>query len=313
MSMSEAQNPSTNPSEIEQPKKNRTPVFIIITILLLAAVIFFFYQNQKLEEESKRQQQEIATTILQMDSISTELDIRIQTIKELGGNIDTLEALKAELEADKKQLLVDAEYQRGRIERLNDRVDGYKELLLMKDEEIKELKVMNEQLTEENTTLKVEKNQLSDSIRRLEQNKQELAEKVATASRLEIGGMSINAISDRGKERDGGEYRNRHIEQLKIQFTVLENEIAPIEGKELLLRVVAPDGNVLFDVSRGSGSFTFENRELFYTAKQEILYDRNSQQVSFLYNKGSEYAIGQHKVEVYTDDYLMGKGNFVVK
>ncbi|MEQ9008364.1 MAG: hypothetical protein RLP12_10800 [Ekhidna sp.] len=125
--------------------------------------------------------------------------------------------------------------------------------------------------------------------------------------------MRINAINDNGKERDGGEYRNRHIEQLKIQFTVVENEIAPIEGKELLLRVIAPDGNVLFDVTRGSGSFTFEKREMFYTAKQEILYDRNNQLVTFLYTKGSDYAIGQHKVEVYTDDYLMGKGSFMVK
>ena len=311
--MSEAQNTSNHLPENEPAKKSRTPVFVIITILLLAAVIFFYYQKNQLEEENRRQQQEIASTILQLDSVSNELDIRIATILELGGDIDTLEALKAQLEADKKQLLVDAEYQRGRIRKLNDRVDGYKELLLMKDEEIEELRVMNEQLTEENTTLKVEKNQLSDSIRRLEKNKQELADKVATASQLEISGMIINAINDRGKERDGGEYRNRHIEQLKIQFTVVENEIAPIEGKDLLLRIIAPDGNVLFDVSRGSGSFTFENRELFFTANQEILYDRNSQLVTFMYDKGSEYAIGQHMVEVYTDDYLMGQGSFIVK
>ena len=311
--MSEEQKSSEQLPEYLQPKKNRTPVFIIITALLLVAVIFFYYQGQKLEEENKRQQQEIATTVLQLDSISNELEIRIQTIQELGGDIDTLEALKEQLEADKKQLLTDAEYQRGRISRLNDRVDGYKELLLLKDEEIKELSIINEQLTEENTTLKVEKNQLNQSIQQLEKNKEELAQKVAVASRLEISGIQINAINDRGKEREGGEYRNRHIEQLKIQFTVLENEIAPIEGKELLLRVIAPDGNVLFDVSRGSGSFTFENRELFYSAKQDILYDRSSQQISFLYDKGSEYAIGEHQVEVYTDDYLMGSGSFIVK
>lgn len=312
--MSEGQASSEKQQPLEpQKKSSRTPVFIIITILLLVAVVFFFYQNRQLQEETKRQQREIASKVLELDSISNELDVRIQTIQELGGDIDTLEALKAQLEADKKQLLVDAEYTRGRIQRLNNRVDGYKELLLQKDEEIEELKVLNVQLTEENTSLKVEKNILNDSIRRLEQNKLELAQKVATASRLEISEMEVIAINDRGKEKAGGEYRNRHIEQLKIQFTVLENEIAPIEGKELLLRVIAPDGNVLFDVSRGSGSFTFESRELFYTAKQEILYDRNNQEVSFLYNKGSEYAIGQHKVEVYTDDYLMGQGTFVVK
>ena len=116
----------------------------------------------------------------------------------------------------------------------------------------------------------------------------------------------------KGRERED-EFRNRHINSLKIQFTVLDNEIAPIEGKDLLLRITAPDGNVLFDVTRGSGSFTFEGRDLFYTATQEILYDRNRQLVTFIYDKGSDYSVGQHKVEVYTDQYLMGTGTFMVK
>ena len=307
------ENNSQKEPDYLKPSKNRTPVFIIITFLLLVAVVFFYYRTTQLEEEKKRQQQEINSTYLKLDSVSNELDLRIETIKELGGEVDTLEALKAQLEADKKQLLVDAEYQQGRIKKLNNRVAGYKELLLIKDEEIEQLKVLNEELTEENTTLKVEKEQLNQTVQELEKNKEELTSKVAYASRLEIDDMQVIAINDRGKERKGGEYRNRHIEQLKIQFTVLENEIAPIEGKDLLLRVVAPDGNVLFDVTRGSGSFTYENREMFYTAKQEILYDRSSQQVSFLYTKGSEYAVGQHNIEVYTDDYLMGKGSFMVK
>lgn len=310
--MDEKNTPENQPAYME-PKKNRTPLFIVVTFLLLAAVVFFYYQNQQLQDEKERQFQEILLTQAKLDSIGDELDQRIQTIKELGGEVDTLEAIKAQLEADKKQLLVDAEYQRSRITRLNNRVDGYKELLVLKDEEIKQLKVLNEQLAEENTTLKVEKNQLNEAVQQLEENKKELASKVAYASRLQIEGMIVNAINDNGRERDGGEYRNRHIEQLKIQFTVVENEIAPIEGKDLLLRIIAPDGNVLFDVTRGSGSFTFENRELFYTAKQEILYDRNSQLITFLYVKGSDYAVGQHKVEVYTDDYLMGKGSFMIK
>ncbi|MEO9484944.1 MAG: chromosome segregation protein SMC [Ekhidna sp.] len=310
--MDEKKTPENQPAYME-PKKNRTPVFIIVTFLLLAAVVFFYYQNQQLEDEKERQFQEILLTQSRLDSIGDELDLRIQTIKELGGEVDTLESIKAQLEADKKQLLVDAQYQRGRITKLNNRVAGYKELLVLKDEEIEQLKVLNEQLSEENTTLKVEKDQLNQAVQELEENKKELASKVAYASRLQIEGMQVNAINDNGKERDGGEYRNRHIEQLKIQFTVVENEIAPIEGKDLLLRVIAPDGNVLFDVTKGSGSFTFENREMFYTAKQEILYDRNNQLVTFLYIKGSDYAIGQHKVEVYTDDYLMGKGSFMVK
>lgn len=299
--------------EYMQPKRNYVPLFMVITFLLLAAVVFFFMQNKGLEEDNAVQLEEILETQSQLDSIANQLTLKIEEIRELGGQVDTLESLKAQLEEDKAALRNTAKNQRSEINRLNNRVSGYKELLLIKDEEIAQLKVLNEQLAEENTTLKVEKNELNQTVQQLEQNKKELASKVAYASRLQIQDMRINAINSSGREREGGEYRNRHIQQLKIQFTVVENEIAPIEGKDLLLRVIAPDGNVLFDVTRGSGSFTFEGRELFYTASQEILYDRNSQQVTFLYTKGTDYAVGQHKVEIYTDDYLMGKGSFMVK
>lgn len=70
---------------------------------------------------------------------------------------------------------------------------------------------------------------------------------------------------------------------------------------------------MIFDVASGSGTFMFENRESFYTAKKEILYDRNTQSLTYLYQKGSDYAVGSYKVEVYTEDYKMGEGNFIVK
>ncbi len=304
---------SNEPQKSAETKSiTRTHILIVALVLLFSVLVFFFWQNKQLEAERQRQQQEISETYLKLDSVSAELDIRIETIRDLGGEIDTLEALKAQLETDKKNLLTTQRNQRTRISQLNERVSGYRELLLLKDQEIEELKVLNTQLVEENTTLKVEKNQLNESINRLQQDTEELQGKVATASRLQIQGLSVYAVNASGREREG-EFRNRHVDNLKIQFTVMDNEIAPIEGKELLLRITAPDGNVLFDVSRGSGSFTFDGRELFYTAKQEILYDKTSQLVTYLYDKGSDYSVGQHKVEVYTDDYLMGTGVFMVK
>ncbi len=296
----------------KEPGKNRLPIFLGIAAVLAIVLIFFFIQNKNLKEEVKTTQAELNQAVLQLDSIGSELDKQILEIQRLGGNIDTLLVVKAELEQEKKKLLTTNQANRNMIRSLADKVDGYQELLIMKDQEIVQLKKQNEVLLTENTTLKTEKNQLSDSISTLAQNRNELSEQVAIASQLKVTGMKIFAVNSNGKERDT-EFRNRHIENIKIEFTISENKVAPIEGKELLIRVIAPDNNVLFDVTRGSGSFNFEGREMFYTAKKEVLYDRNSQQVTLLYNKGSEYDLGKHTVEVYTDDYLMGKGSFVVK
>jgi len=195
---------------------------------------------------------------------------------------------------------------------LKDKVDGYQELLILKDAEIEQLKKQNDMLYTENNTLKTEKNQLQDTISNIKQTREKLSEQVAIASQLKVSGMKIVAINESGKEKEV-EFRNRNITNIRIDFTVEENKVAPIEGKQLLIRVIGPDNNVLFDVTRGSGSFNFDGREMFYTAKKEILYDRTQQKVSLLYNKGSEYALGKHTVEVYTDSYRMGVGSFVVK
>jgi hypothetical protein len=302
---------------IQQPTQkssnnNLLAILIVIGFVLIGVVIYFFYQNQKLVEQNIIQNEEMNDTLLKLDSISNELNKKILTISQLGGEIDTLLKVQAQLEADKKDLITQRNSERNYSHNLKNRVDGYKELLLMKDQEIVELKKLAEKLMTENTELKEEKQVLNKSIENINQEKEQLKEKVAVASKLRIEGLKVFAVNSSGKEREGV-FKNRHVEQLKITFTVSENKVAPTEGKELLIRIVAPDGNVLFDVARGSGSFTFDGRELFFTQKQEILYDKKSQGVTLYYKKGSEYAEGKHQVEVYTDAYLMGKGTFEVE
>jgi hypothetical protein len=80
-----------------------------------------------------------------------------------------------------------------------------------------------------------------------------------------------------------------------------------------MIRIIDENNQVLFDVARGSGTFLIENKEEFYTASQDILFDNTKQKLTYLYEKGSEYASGTYKLEVYTDNYFMGSGEFVVK
>ncbi len=292
--------------------QNRKIIIGAIIFVLLALATFFIIRSVQVSAERDARERELNAAVLQLDSISNELEKQIITIEELGGEIDTLMGIRAQLEEEKKNLLDLDQRRRTNIAQLRDKVSGYEELLLMKDEEIKQLKALNDELLTENTDLKNEKNELNQTLQSINEERAELEEQVQIAGRLSVEGLRVFGVNERGRERES-EFRNRHVDQLKITFFVAENAIAPIEGKELLVRIIAPDGNVLFDVSRGSGSFFLDGRELFYTTQKEILYDRNRQEVTLLYQKGSEYAIGQHQVEVYTDEYLMGKGFFTVK
>jgi chromosome segregation ATPase len=296
------------------PKRNNRSTyfiaFLIIVIIVQWGKIYFDSQEQ---QETKTQlastEEELASTMQRLTEIKTELDEKIAEIQKLGGDITELQKAKEEVQ---KQLASKTKATGKLITELRSKVEGYEELLKLKDEEIEKLKSVNKELLTENSSLKTEKNQLGDSINKLEQKKTELESKVTLASQLKAENFKIVALNDRNKERESP-FKARQIAKLKIDFTLAENKVAAIEGKKIMIRVVDQNGQVLFDVARGSGTFIFNSKEEFYTAAQEILFDNSKQRLSFLYDKGSEYADGNYVLEVYTDDYLMGKGSFEVK
>ncbi len=294
-------------------KSNRSSVIIFILVLIIIGQwvkIYVDYRDkQNISETLVEKTEELDNTLVRLNEIQAELDEKIATITKLGGDITELEKAKAEIQ---KELSRTRTRNAKAIAELKDRVEGYEELLTLKDQEIERLKEVNKELFSENRSLKTKQNVLNDSINRLAKNKKELADKVTLASRLEAENLSVVALNNRGKERTSP-FRSKQLEKLKIEFNIAKNDVAPIEGKKIMIRVLDENDQVIFDVSRGSGTFMLNGRETFYTAQQEILFDNTRQKLSFLYEKGSEYAAGNYRVEVFTEGYLMGAAAFEVK
>jgi len=297
------------------PEKKSNKYAIVIALLAIVIIIqgikiyLDSQEKQQVKEELTSTEAELATTMQRMNEIKTELDQKIAEIQKLGGDISELQKAKLEIEEELKR----NKRANGKIiKELKDKVEGYEQLLLAKDEEIERLKTVNKELLTENVDLKTQKNVLGDSINKLSQTKEELATKVAIASQLKAENFRIVAVNERGKERESP-FRKSQAAKLKVEFNIAENKVAPIEGKKIMIRVVDENGLVLFDVARGSGTFMLNGKEEFYSAAQEILFDNTRQRLTFLYEKGSEYAAGDYLLEVYTDDYLMGSGRFSVK
>ena len=74
-----------------------------------------------------------------------------------------------------------------------------------------------------------------------------------------------------------------------------------------------PSGQVLYDISRGSGSFTFEKREMFYSIKDEILIDRSEMKYDLEYFKSEDLEKGTYEVIIYTNNYEIGRSEFIIK
>ncbi len=303
----------TTPSPLPEKKSNKTAIIIAllsIIVLIQSIKIYLDYKDKvEIKEQKATVEEELGTTMQRLTEIKTELDQKIVEIQKLGGDISDLQKAKAEVESQLKRNVTRS---RKEIEELKGKVEGYEELLLLKDDEIEKLKSVNKVLYSENKTLKTEKNQLNDSINSLAKNKDELATKVAIASQLKAENVAVMAVNSKGKERESP-FKNRQLEKLKVEFNLAENKVAPIEGKKIMIRVIDENVQVIFDVARGSGTFILNGKEEFFTASQEILFDNTRQKLTYVYEKGSEYPSGNYRVEIYSEGYLMGSSQFIVK
>ena len=153
-------------------------ILTLTIILAIGGLIFFIYKNNESEKIRIQQEIELDNVYLELDSVSIVLGEKILTISQLGGDIDSLIILKESIEEEKKAFRSRAYAQ---INRLQGKVDGYKELLLAQDEEIERLKKVNEQLFEENKEQKIEINNLNSTISNINQSNKNLEEKIKEA------------------------------------------------------------------------------------------------------------------------------------
>lgn len=298
-----------------EPKKSSNRSSIIIAILLVIVLvqsikIFLDYKEKvEVKEELATTSEDLATTMQRLNDVKIELDQKIAEIAKLGGDVTELEKAKAEVMAELKRSNTRST---KAIKELKDRLDGYETLLKIKDDEIAKLQSVNKELFSENRDLKTTQNVLNDSLNKVTKNKEELATKVAIASQLKAESITLVSVNSKGREKEPP-FRKKQLEQIKVQFTIGDNKVAPIEGKKILIRVIDENGQPIFDTTKGSGTFMLNNKEEFYTAAQEILFDNTGQKLVFTYDKGSEYTAGTYQVEIYTDGYLMGTTQFEVK
>jgi uncharacterized phage infection (PIP) family protein YhgE len=301
----------TPPVEPKKSNRSSITIAILLVIILVQSVKIFLDYKEKVEvkEELATTTEDLASTMQRLNDVQQELDQKIAEITKLGGDITELQKAKAEVDAELRR-----SYARRTkdIKELKDRLEGYEELLKIKDDEIEKLKSLNNQLFSENRNLKTTQNTLNDSLNKVTKNKEELASKVAIASQLKAENIAVVSVNSKDKEREPP-FRKRNLEKIKVQFSIGDNKVAPIEGKKILIRVIDENGQPIFDTTKGSGTFMLNGKEEFYTASQEILFDNTGQKLVYIYDKGSEYTAGMYQVEVYTDGYLMGTAQFQVK
>lgn len=311
----------------ERQGNNRTyfTAALIVMAALLGLLGYLYYGERQKNQQSATQldtkTKDLLSTSAKLDSISRQLDAKIAEIKTLNGNVDELVKVKAQLEEDRKSLKNTASFN---VRNYETKIRNYTALLAQKDEDIKKLREENEVLSSANQTLSQENTGLktdlqttrqsyTDSVSTLATRNRELAEKVTVASALKAESINVYAISPKGKERDGGTYKARRVDKIRVSFALADNPLTQKENKDVYLRILDPEGAVISDVATGSGAFTFNGKEMVFTTKQSLVYTNTHQNVDFIYSRGQDYKKGKHLIELYSEGFKIGEGIFEVR
>jgi hypothetical protein len=327
---------TNNPSNFNQDKsqkQNFMAIAITVGVILLAIIGFLAYNNisksQQLDltitemEESEKLRGELET---QYNQALADLEAQKTTNQELNAMIDQqkaeLEQQKAKIDgmlANKGKL----DKARVEIENLKTQASGYLA-------QIEKLKSENEALAGENANLSAEKDQLATDLQsktaeneqlasakaQLVSEKDELTGKVNIASVIKM--KSVTAVGQKvkgsGKVKD--ENSAKSVDQIKVCFTTLSNEVAKPGAEKFYVRIVDPRGETLAIESMGSGMITNKKtgEEIRFTQIEELDYSNGEAQSCMVWAPTTpSFQKGSYTIEVYNKGYLAGTGTMNLK
>ncbi|WP_018621970.1 hypothetical protein [Spirosoma luteum] len=307
------------------PQKSKTNGALLAALIImtgLAGVASYLYFDEKKVAENQEvtiseRVEELSTTRVKLDSISTALDAKIAEVQKLGGDVSELEKVKAQLNEDKASL------KRGNrisLAKYEAKIKQYEAFLVEKDTLISNLQRENvtlatnvKVLDEENSGLKTERQKLADSVTTVVSKNEELSSKVTRAAALKAQNVKVFAVNSKGKVKEDDSYKAKRLDKIKLVYTLLDNPLTKEEPKDVYVRVLDPSGAVVSDMANGSGTFSVDGNETIYTTKQTVNYTNTGKNVELLYTRGIPYKAGKYTVELYSEGFRIGQGEFAIR
>lgn len=314
------------------PNRNRFAIVAVLGVIMLAVIGFLTYSNvQKGHQldtaysqinEAHTLQSELETSV---DAAIAELESKKSENAEMNALIEQqqqeLEAKKTQITAllkDKSQLAK----ARQEIAGMKSQVEGYLA-------QIEQMRAENEALTSSNQQLTVEKEQLTTTIQTKEAENTELSEaramlvsqndeltkSVKIGSVVKVKDVKAEGLKVRSNGKVKGKDTAKKVDQLKVCFTTITNDLVAPGNEEFYVRIINPRGETMAVEDLGSGMITNEKtgEEVKFTQNATTPYNNDEQHLCLTWNPSTPFDSGKYQVEVYNKGYLAGTGSFSLK
>ena len=278
-------------------------VAVILALIIAGAAYYIFRQNKQMKEyqlQSELVKEELSDEYndlsnqyegfkltISNDSLIAKLETEQMKVQRLQEELRTVKATNAK-----------------RINELMRELKTLRTIMQGYIQQIDSLNRLNEQLTAENRTVTAKYNQATRTVSQLSEEKAKLKETVQMASKLDASNISVIGLNKKNKS----ENNISKMDKIQIQFTINKNITAPTGEKTIYIRIQKPDDEVLVKSRRDV--FTYENKEINYSAKRTIEYTGEEYQMS-IYWQIEEYLMpGTYRVDIFADGNLIGRKSF---
>ncbi len=295
---------------MENNTKKKSNFQLIIIILLALLLIFFvidkIHQKQKTEEIITQ----LEESNTEKQNISNEMKELLMQYDELKTNNDTINAKLATEQKRIKQLIEELKYVKSsnsaKIKQYKKELETLRKIMRSYIVQIDSLYTRNQELIKENAQVKNEYRIVISENQELSSARDSLEGTVKKASELKALNLVATGINKRGKKTN----RISKLDKIKVCFTIDENVIAPRGEKWVYIRIAKPDKYVLHESE--SDLFTFEGKEIAYSAKRVVNYQGDITDMCIYWKKNESLIPGLYYVDVFADGALIGTTAFTL-
>lgn len=294
----------TNNINTPGPGYKNIPVGMIATSIILAAgliflvILYFDQKNTMVEMETVLTQEK--------DSLANELKKMVLGYDTLKSNNDSLNAGLEKERTRIVQLLSINASNVQLIKKYKSEITTMREIMKSYIVQIDSLNTRNKILVAENTEIHQQINRVRNTNTQLSKAREELTSKVEIASVIQAKDIVAVSLNKKRKETT----RINMLDKLRICFTLRENPLAKAGQKEVFMRVIRPDSLVI--TTSPDNLFDNKGSKIIYSAKRTVDYlNQDVEMCIFLDNTG-DYIIGNYSVELYLEDNIIGRTNFML-